>query len=142
MSELKTYNADSVSISIGGNTIVGPFAEDAVNIDPSGDDWNFLVGFKGGMTRGKQQEGRHYDVTISLQASSPSNKTLEALRILDRDDDGPGAPFVLDIRDASLGETFSSRQAFIMTAPPRGKTRAVPVYEWTFKAPFGRFDYD
>lgn len=140
--ELKTYNVNTTDVSFAGNTIRGPWAEDdGINIVPNGELWNEVMGMKGGYTRGQEQGGRHFKVTLQLQATSPSNKTLTALAELDTDREGPGAPAVLNIRDSSLEETFSSAQAFIFAVPERGKSKAVGIYEWVIAAPFGTFTY-
>jgi len=141
--DLKTWNVNTTTGTFAGNILEGPWAgDDAIEITPLGDDWNGEVGMKGGFTRGQQQEGRHYDVVLKFHSTSPSCKLLTALRELDIDPAGSGAPAVLSIRDASIARTFSCRQAYIKKQPDRKASRTVPTEEWALFAPNGVFTYD
>lgn len=130
---LKTYDADQVSLLVGGILIDSGFADgEFVRIEQEGDDFTDIVGSDGEVTRSKTLD-RRATVTIILMQSSDSNQALSAQSNLDRETpNGAGVvPFLL--RDRQGLSIYTAEHCWIMKPPDVGFDRVAGTREWTLR---------
>lgn len=137
----KTYNADEVSLIIGGVPIDAGFADgEFVRVEQESDDFGDVVGTDGEVTRFKTND-RRANVTVLLMQTSDSNQFLSALSNLDKiTPNGAGiVPFLLlDGNGASIHEAL---ELWVKKGPDVAYGREPGNREWELRvASLDRFD--
>jgi hypothetical protein len=130
---MKVYDADQVSIIVGGILIDSGFADgEFLRIEQEGDDFTDLVGTDGQVVRSKSND-RRATATVLLSQTSEGNQALSALSNLDRSTpNGAGiVPFL--VRDRQGASIYTSEECWIMKPPDVSFDREATVREWTIR---------
>lgn len=132
MPQVRTYDAKRVAITIGSH-ILGGYGEDTfISMEPNGDGTVSVAGADGEIARSMSNNTLHR-ITITLQATSPSNDYLSELLARDRASGGAGVvPFVLrDLRGTTL---VAASQAWVVNSPTVEFGAQVGEREWELDA--------
>ena len=132
MPQVRTYDAKRIAIIIGSHIVSG-YAEDTfISMEPSGEGTVSKAGADGEIARSMSNNTLHR-VTITLQATSPSNDYLSDLLARDRASGGAGVvPFSLtDLRGTTL---VAASQAWVVNSPTVEYGAEVGEREWELDA--------
>lgn len=124
------YDADQVAITFGGIIIDSGFADGSfIKIEPDAQDFTYIVGTDGSVTRSKTKN-QVLKVTIMLMQSSYINDKLSAVRLLDKTaPNGAGiAPF--SMRDLNGTTLVAGAHCWISALPVIENDRAAKSREW------------
>lgn len=126
---LKTYDANEVTLSIGGRVIDSGFADgDFVKIATKSDDWTSKAGPDGETARSKNNDKR-CDMSVMLMQTSDGNDVLNQIRAADlAAPNGAGVGQLL-LRD-QFGRTVVRGQCWIVKPPEVVRGREVGTNEW------------
>lgn len=125
-----TYVPSDVSVSIVGVQLKGFVKNTFVRIEPDKPTFTHKMAMDGSVSR-KVSQYKIYKVTITLQASSPSNGLLDVLNNLIV---GSGGGFIMPmlIRSASGTSNFFSTDCWIEGNTPLTFSDGLDVVEWVF----------
>lgn len=129
----KVYDADQVSVIVGGVPIDAGFADgEFLRIEQETDDFEDVVGTDGEVTRSKTND-RRATATIILMQTSSSMQHLSALSNLDRlTPNGAGiVPFM--VRDRNGGTLYEAEHAWVRRPPDASFDRMATSREWTIR---------
>lgn len=129
----KVYDADQVSVSVGGIPITGGFADgEFLRIEFEGDAFSDVVGTDGEVTRSKTND-RRATATLLLMQTADANNLLAALAQADRigsNGAGVGAFLVRDRQGTSL---YQAAECWIAKTPDVTFDREATAREWKIR---------
>jgi hypothetical protein len=127
----KVYNANEVTLSIGGKTIDAGFASgEFISIEESAPRITKAVGTDGEITISRHMD-RTGTVKVKLMQTSDGNDVLDNMAKLN--EDGPGLPGVktLYIRDRNGRAIHESDACWVEGAPTVSYDQGATAREWT-----------
>jgi hypothetical protein len=128
-SEVRTYASERVLLIVGGIPLTGLAEDTFVEIAPSADRVTAAVGADGEIAR-SISSNRMHTVTITLQATSPSNDVLSGFMMMDKVTGGGGVIPVM-VSDLSGRTMFAASQAWITATPSVSFGGEAGTREWT-----------
>lgn len=129
---LRVYDADQVSVSLGGISIGGYADGEFVTITMDAPAFTKVVGTDGETSRSKTNN-RGATVMFKLMQTSGSNDLLTALYKTDMLAPGGVGAVPLMIRDAGGTALFVASKAWIAKAPDVSFDRTAKPREWTIE---------
>lgn len=132
MSQVRTYDAKRVVITIGSHTVTG-YAEDTfINIEPEGDGTTAVSGADGEVARSLSNNPLN-TITLTLQQTSPSNGILSTILTLDKAGGKLGIlPFT--VRDLRGNTVFAASQCWVTNFAAIEFGSEIGDREWTLMA--------
>jgi hypothetical protein len=132
---VKTYSADLVALSIGGRPIDSGYADgEFVAIEPMADDFGSKVGADGEVARFRTND-RRATIKIKLMQTSQGNDTLSQLRALALTTPNGSDVGAFQLTDLSSGVVLArADKAWVKKAPNISRGREIVEYEWTLEA--------
>lgn len=130
---MKVYDADQVSVIIGGIPIDSGYADgEFLRLEQESDDYSDVVGTDGEVSRSKTQDRRATATVLMMQTSS-SMQALSALSNLDRSTpNGAGVvPFL--VKDNNGNGLYESEHCWIQRPPDVSMDREATPREWTIR---------
>lgn len=129
MSLVRTYNPSKIVVIFGGVPITGYADGTFVTVTPSGQRWTKSIGADGETARAKSNDYT-YEVTLTLQQTSPSNTYLSTILSADRNLDAGALPLqIIDIGGLSL---FFWLSAWIRQPPDVEFGKEITERAWVF----------
>lgn len=130
---VKTYDADQVSLTVGGFSIDSGFADgEFIRIEQEADDFTDVVGTDGEVTRSKTND-RRATITVLLMQTASGNQALSALSNLDRlSPNGAGISPLL-IQDGNGDALFEAASCWVQKPPDVAFDRTGVTREWTLR---------
>lgn len=125
--DVKTYDPKNVIITFGPNIISGYAEGSFVTITRGGNLFEKRQGSDGSVDR-INKNTRHYEVTITLMQTSPTNDILSAIALLDITTNTGKLP--LTIKDVNGTTTFFAKQAWIQKDPDDEDGDSLGSREW------------
>lgn len=134
MPDHKNYSFKNVNVIWGILELLG-FADgdDVVDIDPSVDQFQLIVGAKGDTARSQSNDNSCL-VTIKLLQTSLSNKPLTDAFLLDRESGNVTSPMI--INDKESGETYTINNAWIVKYAKVTRGKNINEMTWVFAGDF------
>lgn len=124
---LKTYDFNSVLVLWGGVELSGFADGESVSITPNADRYSHRVGNDGEPVRSRVNDDT-YEVTLRLQAVSPSNAVLLASHALDAAGNSGVVPMA--VIDTNGAEIFAASSAYVKRLPNMAFAREDGTREW------------
>lgn len=129
----KVYDADQISIVLGGIPISGGYADgEFLTIEQEENDFNIVVGTDGEVTRSKSLT-RQAKITINLMQSASSNALLSALNQLDISTANGGGIVPFICKDRQGTSLYFGPQAWIEKPPDVKFDRTATPRSWTIR---------
>ena len=130
--DLRVYDPDQVSVSLGPIPITGWADGEFVTIEPETGAFADVCGTDGEVTRSKSNDGRA-TVTIKLMQSSPTNALLQTLHNLDKNTPGGVGvgPFMLRDKQGTMLEI--AEKAWIQKRPTGSWDRTAKERAWEIR---------
>lgn len=130
----KLYNADEVTLSVGGKLIDSGWATgEFISIEEQAPRINSEVGTDGEATVSREMN-RSAVVTVKLSSTSDGNDVFQDMA--DSNENGPGLPGIksLFIRDRN-GRSKHQGDCLVQSVPPVSYDRGRTVREWKLFVP-------
>lgn len=135
---VKSYSAQNVTISIGGQLINGYADGDFCSIVRVSDAVTSVAGSDGSVARARTNDRRH-EVKITLLQTSNGNDVLTQLHQADEQSPG-GAYTSMVIRDLEGTSLFVMENAWIKKQPDVAFGREVGSREWSLESDDCRYN--
>lgn len=133
MADMKVYDPDQMSLSVGGIAVEKGFADgEFLRIEQEADDFEDVAGTDGEVTRSKTND-RRATVTFILMQSAEANDLLSALSNLDRNTPNGAGVGPLLIRDRSGRAIYTAEKSWIRRPPDASFDRTATSREWTVR---------
>jgi len=127
---LKNYDADQVSISIGGHVVSGYADGEFVTVARDEDAYSLSVGADGEPTRSKSNNFAG-TITLVLQQTSDSNDVLAAKAELDELSNG--GLFPVSVKDNSGRAIYFADAMWVQKKPDAAYGRESGTREWVLR---------
>lgn len=127
MSEVRTYDASQVVLTING-AVIGGYADGTfINVEREEPSFTKVVGADGTVSRAKSNN-KSGTLTITLKQTSPSNDVLSAL--LAQDELNADGVFPVLLKDNSGETRIFSGTGWVQGFPPSEFAKEISEREW------------
>ena len=124
---VRTYDVSRIYVSVNGIPITG-FADGTfIKVTRAGDAYTRVVGADGVVSRAKSND-KSGEIAIILSQTSPSNKVLSSIALLDELSGGGVVP--IGVSDAVSGSKYVAAHAWVRKQPDVEYGKEISNREW------------